>query len=45
MFTPGLLYDNLAHFAQEIERAQAKVRHDNAVAKRLANPILARRRA
>ncbi len=28
MFTPGLLYDALPHFAQEVERAQAKVRYD-----------------
>jgi hypothetical protein len=30
IFTPGLLHDNLAYFAQEVERAQAKVRHENA---------------
>lgn len=29
MFTPGLLNDHLVHFAQEVERAQAKVRHEN----------------
>lgn len=26
-FTPGFMFDNLPHFAQEIERAQAQVRH------------------
>ncbi len=28
MFTPGLVYDSLPYFAQEVERAQAKVRYD-----------------
>ena len=27
IFTPGLLHDNLPFFAQEVERAQAAVRH------------------
>lgn len=34
MFTPGLIHDSLMHIAQEIERAQAKVRFDAAATAR-----------
>lgn len=43
MFTPGLIHDSLMHIAQEIERAQAKVRFDADAATRANTP--ARRRA